>query len=210
MYRRRWITSIYTKSHIQSSSYVPLILQKVLYDRFIPQLQQSSISDVPLDVLPLNISYGLDFLSAFIFGLHYGTNFIEDVPSRDEWFHHYMQSHSEKKLYWVQEHPTLTKTLARLGFRLIPGWTDAAQQWMEDWALDIVDRIEADKDADVPDVELPSTATTAYTQFKTSITNDHRTSKDSNVTLGRMEMRLQLASECLDHLCTHEKTLLAP
>lgn len=204
MHRRRWITSIYIKSHIQSSSYVPLIIQDVLYKRFIPILQHASDTDESLDILPLNLSYSLDFVSAFIFGLPYGTNFIQDVSSRDEWLHYYLQSHNERNLYWLQEHPILTKTLARFGFRLVPAWADSAQHWAEDWVLKIVDRIEADRNMGAPDAEAGCVAATAYAQFKASIQSEQRAGKAETIGLNEAGMRLQLASECLDHLCMHQ------
>ncbi|KAL4791184.1 cytochrome P450 [Aspergillus venezuelensis] len=96
-YRKR-LNRVYAKPYIQRSPSVRAILREILIQRVLPIVQASAAQRKPIDILPLNLAYGLDVVSAFEFGLARGTNFLEDERAREEWFAWYNESHSSRTI----------------------------------------------------------------------------------------------------------------
>ena len=70
IFRRRRSAAVYTKSSIQMSPHVRKILSTVLQERYINVICESVRDGAELDILDLNFAYGLDVVSAFIFGIY--------------------------------------------------------------------------------------------------------------------------------------------
>ena len=165
-----------------------------------PQLLNSAQSGRPIDVLGLNMAYGLDYVSAFIFGLPRGTNFIEDVGARDVWLARYLKSHPNQYMFWLLDAPKIRIWLSKLRIHVVPSWVWKAREDLDQWALRIVNQTEkamsevaADdmKDGDFPVV---------YHQLKTSMVKEDRQLGQTLHAKTPWERPSQLASECLDHL----------
>ena len=108
-HRRRRVTSPYTKRNIQGSSHVQMIKYVLLFERLLPQYLQHAASNQPLNVLPLNIAYGLDFVSAFAFGLSRGSNFLRDVRARNDWLDTFLAAQSTRTSLLVVRGTKFTK-----------------------------------------------------------------------------------------------------
>ena len=96
--RKRMISHIYSKSSVQSSPDLDKISQVMIFGRLLPLLARVAINKQPLDVLEINHASAIDFITAFIFGLQNGTNFILDSSTRRDWFKIYQQRHSSKSI----------------------------------------------------------------------------------------------------------------
>ena len=74
MDRRSRFASVFTKKSIQGSPLIKKIIDVLLFERLLPQFTQPAETRSHIKVLDLNTAYGLDFVSAFTFGLSRDTN----------------------------------------------------------------------------------------------------------------------------------------
>ena len=146
------------------------------------------------------MAYGLDYVSAFTFGLPRGTNFIEDVGARGVWLARYLKSHPNQYMFWLQDAPKMRFWLSKIGVHVVPLWVWKAREDFDQWALRIVNLTEeamsevaADdmKDGDFPVV---------YNQLKIASAKEDQQEAQSLHASIPSERPSQLASECLDHL----------
>ncbi|KAL9612053.1 MAG: hypothetical protein Q9167_003345 [Letrouitia subvulpina] len=166
----------------------------------LPHFLSSARTKTPIDVLALNMAYGLDFVSAFTFGTAQGTNFILDVHARNYWFGIYLKAFPSDYMFWLLYMPGLRKWARRIGVIIGPDWIDEARRNLEHWTLQIVDNTEQALRkrplGDMPDGDVPI----VYNQLKLAHAKE-RYAKGVDPTLSPpAEERLQIASECLDHL----------
>lgn len=132
--RKRMISNIYSKSYLQSSSEVHAISKVMIFDRLLPLLEEAANNKQPLDVLELNFSSTMDFIIAFIFGLQNGTNFIQDIPTRQEWLSIYQSRRPFR--FWAGELPGVVSFFKKLGIHITPAWVSEASKWLEDWTME--------------------------------------------------------------------------
>lgn len=83
--QKRLISNIYSKSYLQNSRDLQIISSTLLFDRFLPILDSVAGNDTALNVLDLTQALGMDFTSAYLFGLTNGTNFLCNVEYRHHW-----------------------------------------------------------------------------------------------------------------------------
>ena len=83
--QKRMISNIYSKSYLQSSPDLRTISEVMIFDRLFHVLHSAAQNDTPLNVLELSQALGMDFTSAYLFGLTNGTNFLEHVEKRRRW-----------------------------------------------------------------------------------------------------------------------------
>ncbi|KAI4214319.1 MAG: hypothetical protein LQ351_003072 [Letrouitia transgressa] len=166
----------------------------------LPHFSSSARNRTPIDVLALNMAYGLDVVSAFTFGIPQGTNFIHDVHARNYWFSMYLKAFPSDYMFWLLYTPGLRKWAHRIGVTIAPDWIGEARQSLEQWTLQVVDNTEKAlrrrSVEDMPDGDVPI----VYNQLKLAHAKE-RHAKGVDLALGASpEERLQIASECLDHL----------
>ncbi|KAL9096626.1 MAG: hypothetical protein Q9165_001113 [Trypethelium subeluteriae] len=203
---RRRVSRIYSKSFIQTSPHVQKILSAVLLDRYLPALSGDAQQTRTLNALDLNFSYGLDVITAFVFGLQHGTNFIENIDERRAWFSVYLESHPPNHMFWLLELPNLTKWLARCGLPILPQSYYDARKGLADWAMKSLtaaeEGIPSQGFEELPTGDSPlllgQIREEMIAEEKAKITSEKVSKEDP--TFLRSESRLQLASECLDHI----------
>ena len=165
-----------------------------------PQLLNSAQSGKPIDVLGLNMAYGLDYVSAFTFGLARGTNFIEDVRERDVWLARYLKSHPNQYMFWLLDAPKTRLWLSKLGVHVVPQWVWKAREDLDQWALRIVNQTEEAMSEvatdDMKDGDFP----VVYNQLKIARVKEDQQGAQTLHAKIPSERPSQLASECLDHL----------
>lgn len=201
--RKRMMSNVYSKSYLQASPHMAAISQAVICHRLLPILQRNAQSQSSVEVHELNNAITIDFVSAYIFGLASGTNFLEDVPTAREWFRIY-QSRKPFEFYY-QEVPSMTALAKMLQIPLIPKWCDKANRDMEDWGLEMIDN--AEKFLASTD---PACEPVVYKQVKQSMLK--QLSKDGiEANKGVLkQQRLELACEMYDHLTAgHETSAVA-
>ncbi|PSS12811.1 hypothetical protein M430DRAFT_124452 [Amorphotheca resinae ATCC 22711] len=83
--QKRMISHVYSKSYVLNSKDVQTLSSVLLFDRLLPCLQSVASSSTPLEVHALNEALGMDFTSAYLFGLANSTDFIRDIRTRREY-----------------------------------------------------------------------------------------------------------------------------
>lgn len=188
--RKRMISNIYSKSFLQKSPGLALISRKILFERLLPILEQCSNEGSEVEVHELNNSVTMDFVTAYIFGLPSGTNFLQDVPTREKWLDYY-QCRKPFEFYH-QEVPGLTAWARTLKVPLIPKWADTANDYMEEWGLQLCDNAE-----EYISTTDPETEPTVYKQLKRSMSKSKGNPK---------QHRLEIACELYDQLTAGHET----
>lgn len=197
--RKRIVSNMYSKSYLQSSQELHKIAQIMIFERLLPLLQKAAVSEEPLEVLELNFASTMDFIMAYIFGSANGTNFIEDVKSRQQWLFTYQSRRPFQ--FWDGEMPTLKIVSSKLGFPVVPSWVASASRELEAWTLRHCKAAEASEgEAKIQSNENTSnTAPIVYRQLRNSI---QAGSSDSN----HHPKELQIATELHDHLAAGHET----
>ncbi|KAI9371521.1 cytochrome P450 [Aspergillus egyptiacus] len=199
--RKRMLSNIYSKSFLQSSPHLRLISKTVVFDRLLPILQKAAISGMETDVHDLNQGLTMDFVSAYLFGLDNGTNFLQNEEYRREMLRLY-QCRKPFEFYH-QEVPDLLAWLKAIGIRLIPKWCDNANEILDSWGLELCDKAEASVDSTDPRVEP-----VVYKHLKQAMTKQAPlTTQHQEQQLRYIEQqRLDIACEMYDHLTAGHET----
>ena len=141
-HRKRMISNVYSKSHINSSAVLSAQTSTILYDRFLPRLHRIHSPQNPaavsspagvVDIYELLGAVTIDIVTGYIFGLAAGSNFTAGVDNCRDFLDLYNSRRSFN--FWPQELPALTAWLAKLGLRLVPDSVKAANREIEDWTM---------------------------------------------------------------------------
>ncbi|KAE8396606.1 cytochrome P450 [Aspergillus alliaceus] len=188
--RKRMLSNIYSKSFLQSSPHMRLISQTILFDRFLPIIQEAVASNTPVEVHDLNQGLTIDFVSAYLFGLANGTNWLQDPSLRQRMLHFY-QGRKPYEFYH-QEVPNLVSWLKFIGIRLIPRWCDEANEVLDTWGLGLCDRAEQCLQSTDASIEPM-----AYKQLKQAMSKQaSKTETEESL----KQQRLDIACEMYDQL----------
>ena len=199
--RRRRLSKVYSKSWLQSSVHMASITGILLHQRLLPILAQHADDGTAANMLDLSFATGLDFVSAFFFGIANSTNFLQNEGTRKRWLEEYNKSHGKSVALWIQELPDLTKWLARFGIPVIPKSRETACQELDRWGLKMCDAAEQFllKRSEGEECEAGAFPA-AYHQLKCAIARE-LTHPDLDTLLHEHpQYRLEIASELLDHL----------
>ncbi len=131
--RKRMVSNIYSKSYLQSSPDVHKIAQVMVFDRLLPIIDTLANKQESVDVLELNFSSTMDFITAFIFGLGNGSNFIQDTKTRQSWLHTYQSRRPYR--FWDGELPSIKYLSSKLGWPVVHPWVASASHVLEEWTL---------------------------------------------------------------------------
>lgn len=167
-----------------------------------PIISKSSSCGTALNILDLDFAYGLDFVSAFIFGMSRSTNFIEDAEARDRWSATYLKSHPVDHMFWPLELPNLTRWLTKVGIPVVPKWCQEAHGDLDKWALQMVDVVEEAIANQPAEETVAGNCALLYSQLKIAMAKEQQNEGSQNGMIPSQQQRLELASECLDHLGT--------
>lgn len=131
--RKRMISSLYSKSYLQSSSDLQKLSHEILFNRFLPIIEASTTENAPLNVLDLNYAASMDFMTAYIFGFPNGSNFLQDLKIRK----HFREMYDCRKPYnfWPAELRSLLSLLGRFKTLIVPQWVDYANREIENLFL---------------------------------------------------------------------------
>ncbi|KAI2930329.1 hypothetical protein CBS147321_10577 [Aspergillus niger] len=201
--RKRMLSNIYSKSFLQSSPHIHLISETILLDRLLPIIQDAASSGSPIEMHDLDQGITMDFVSAYLYGLANGTNFLQDEAFRRKILRLY-QSRKPFEFYH-QEVPNLVSWTKRLGLRLIPKWCDEANEVLDAWGLSFCDKA----DECLSSTQL-NTEPMVYKQLKQSISKQLPPKEAASYNKLIEQQRLDIACELYDHLTAgHETSAVA-
>lgn len=189
--RKRMLSNIYSKSTLQTSPHLQTVSNAVIFDRLLPILQEAADTDQPLDVHDLNQGLTMDFVSCYLFGLHNGTNHLQDHAHRKNWLHLYLCRKPFE--FYHQELPSLQGWLSCVGLRVIPKYCDEANAVLDAWALDLCAKAEESMSSTDPAVEP-----IVYKQLKQSLDKQHI--KENGSQQDEAQQRIDIACEMYDQL----------
>lgn len=87
--QKRMVSNVYSKSYLQNSEDLQTIANHLIFDRFLPILESVAEKGIEMDVLDFLQAVGMDFTSAYLFGLPNGTDFMNNVKYRRFWLQDY-------------------------------------------------------------------------------------------------------------------------
>ncbi|KAL4928586.1 cytochrome P450 [Aspergillus undulatus] len=199
--RKRMLSNIYSKSFLQSSPHLRLISKTIICDRLLPILHEAANSGIDTDVHDLNQGLTMDFVSAYLFGLASGTNFLQNQEYRREMLRLY-QCRKPYEFYH-QEVPNLLTRLKAIGIRLVPKWSNDADDILGSWGLGLCDKAEASVGS-----TDPGTEPVVYKHLKQAISKQASFETGSPMLNAEYleQQRLDIAAEMYDHLTAGHET----
>lgn len=196
--RKRMLSNVYAKSTLQTSKSLKQISSTLLGDRLLPRLERVAKNGAPIESYDLFTSLVMDFVNAYVFGLKNGSDFIRN----EQRCHDFLREYKARQNYtfWPQELPNFTSFVERIGFGrpLVPAFVKRANRDIEAWVLRMCNAAEQGID----DGEgKPEDYPTVYAQLRTSLLKESsKNSLDHSVSDLVTRHRLDLATECLDHV----------
>lgn len=167
----------------------------MIVSRILPLLESAVIEQKPVEVLELSYASAMDFITAFIFGLQNGTNFIQDVSARRNFLTTYQRPRPYR--FWASELPGLKSILNKFAPVTEPRTVQEATQVFEDWTLSHAKAAEKSLAAKVSDEEnIPTTTPVVYSQVQRSTLKSPFPYPQD----------LQIATELQDHLAAGHET----
>jgi len=207
--RKRMISHVYSKSVIHSSEAFARQAQVILYERLLPAITiAASAFQSPdgVDAHELWNATTMDFITAYLFGLKNGSNFLKDKDYRRHWLNLY---YSRKRYtFFPQELPRLTRFMKKIGIHLVPTWVNDANEELEAWTQNLCDdtiaylRDGAATDSDAANEPVVMNAILAGINKEKNLKGRESILKDE--TLKYPE--LSIASEMIDHLAAGHET----
>ncbi|RAK94783.1 cytochrome P450 [Aspergillus ibericus CBS 121593] len=99
--QKRMLSSVYAKSYLQNSMDMRVFSRHILWERLFPILQNLVRTGATVNVLPLFQAVGMDFTSAFLFGLGHSTRYLSDLGAWMNWLDEYerFKHQSREKRY---------------------------------------------------------------------------------------------------------------
>jgi cytochrome P450 len=149
----------------------------------------------------------MDFITAYLFGLKNGSNFLHNESYRRHWFGLY---HSRRTYtFFPQELPRLSQFFKRLHIHLTPTWVDDANRELEAWTKDRCNATSAYvSDGSAANDTDPANEPVVFGAVLTGIDKEKKT-KGSESVLNDTTLRypdLSIASEMIDQLAAGHET----
>ena len=126
--RKRKLSFVYSKSYIQNSAALTAILDAVLLKRLIPRAEAWSRDATEVDLHPETQALSMDVTSCYLCGLHAGSNFTEDIDTRDYYLRAFKQSMNG--VFW-HDYPQLIRWTGSLVINLVPTIVYESQKVIE-------------------------------------------------------------------------------
>ncbi|KAK4189393.1 putative cytochrome P450 E-class, group IV [Podospora australis] len=207
--RKRFISHVYSKSFIHSSPATTAQAHAILSERLLPSIEESlAESQRPhgIDVYSVFMGATMDFITGFVYGLKYGTDFLADKAYREHMLEMY-KARGEYAIY-DQELPRLTKFCRRLGIPLCPWSADSANRELCDWIKRLCDNM-------MPFIANPEAAATNPRDEPVvwkAVVGGLRKEEAANgkesllYSTALTNFELSVASELLDHVLAGQET----
>ena len=122
------LSFVYSKSYIQKSIQLTAILDVIIWGRLVSKAKVWSRDSIPVDLNSETQALSMDTTSCYLCGLDAGSNFVENVETRDYYLRAFKQS--VDGVFW-HEYPRLVKWAGRLGIHLVPHQVHESQVIIE-------------------------------------------------------------------------------
>ena len=87
--QKRLLSNVYSKSFLQTSTDLQKISEHMILKRIHPIIRSVADKGIEMDVFDFSQAIGMDFTTAYLFGLSNGTDFMNDVELRHYWLKEY-------------------------------------------------------------------------------------------------------------------------
>lgn len=87
--QKRLISNVYSKSVVQTSPDMEKLSNVLIRDRMLPIIQAVAENGQELDVFDNGQAIAMDFITAYLFGLANGTDFMNNIDYRHQWLKDY-------------------------------------------------------------------------------------------------------------------------
>ncbi|KAK5682775.1 hypothetical protein LTS10_005905 [Elasticomyces elasticus] len=197
--RKRMLSNIYAKTTLQTSPSLSAVTRVLMGERLKHRLNEIANSGESAEFYWLMAACTMDFVSAYIFGLSQGTDFIQQQEMGAKFFGDYKAR--QRFQFWPQDLPLLTKVLGKLGlqFLVIPKWVNQANADLEALILEMCDKSEQvinQSSRETAQEHWPN----VYAQLRSALLKEQQSCRnDVKVAEFVDEQRLAMASEMLDH-----------
>ncbi|TKA75251.1 hypothetical protein B0A55_05762 [Friedmanniomyces simplex] len=203
--RKRMLSNIYAKTTLQTSPSLSAITRVLLQERLTPRLREIEQSGKPAEFYWLFAATTMDIVSAYMFGLAQGTNYVQQPDVSAKFFTNYKAR--QRYQFWPQDLLSLTTWLGKVGLKwlVVPKWVDEANASMEAMVLAMCDAAEkvVSEAGGEKGMGSPEDWPNVYAQLRNALLKEKQAMKtdlSSSVEEMVMEQRLAVASEMLDHL----------
>ncbi|OTA54176.1 cytochrome P450 [Hypoxylon sp. EC38] len=215
--RKRWVSHVYSKSHIHTSPALRAQASTILNAHLLPILRASTRAEQKphgIDVHSLFCGAAMDFISSYCFGLPRSADFIRRRALREHWLALYATRKGHG--FFAQELPGVSRAFSLLRIRLTPSWVDAANRELEDWckercdaAIRVVER-EREEGRGEETLVVRDTADepVVVRALMAGIEKEFRTSGEGSLVYDTAIRRrdLSIASEVFDHVLAGQET----
>lgn len=199
--QKRKLSNVYSKSYLQSSQDMSRLSEGIVFERLLPILGNLAAESTPVNVHELNFAIGMDFITAYLFGMQNGSNFLQHVKARQEWLEIFQSR--RPYAFWASELPelvTFTWLLNNIRLHTTPSWVEFMDKKLESSCMEMCDAAKASLKPALSTGPADPTRTThpvVYSQLSQSILK----------TPSAFPQDLAIASELLDHVgAGHETT----
>lgn len=136
--RRKRFTSAFSKSAVVNSPSLRPVFQTVLFERFLPILQDKAEKEEPLEVFRTIYGLAMDLFVCWQFGLASGSNWTQNVRDRDR----YIEAYAGKAQYFFRSTEWFggISFLQKLGIDLLPKEFWECNDVCEQWNLELGDK----------------------------------------------------------------------
>jgi hypothetical protein len=204
--KRKRVAHVYGEFFLRKSSQFGAMLAEIIQGHLLPLIWEHHTKNKSVEVVGTSLAYGLDFIFTFTFGLPRGTNFLENTTHRKVFLDLCERNHPGGYSYWLHEHPHLVKTLTKLKIFIVPKWYYAASSELEEWVSKLVDEAEEALQAGLNEQNaLPGHMPLVYFHQKLAMAEELELDEGAYFH-PTPQQRLELASECLDHICKYTAT----
>lgn len=148
----------------------------------------------------------MDFITAYLFGLKNGSNFLQNEPYRRHW----LSLYQSRKTYtfFPQELPRLTRFFKFLHIHLVPTWVDDANRELEAWCKERCDATDVYLKESATKETEPGNEPVVLSALLTGIEKESKIKgRESILTDTTLKYPdLSIASEMIDHLAAGHET----
>ncbi|KAL8801945.1 MAG: hypothetical protein Q9182_004126 [Xanthomendoza sp. 2 TL-2023] len=130
------IATVYAKSALFKSSQLLAVSKAILLDVLVPRLNHDAGTSQPTELLELSYSMCLDLVNAYLFGLTNGSKFLKEEEHIKAFLEHYENRYCAES-FWPQELPLLTRSLEKVGIKLLPKSAMASKKCIEAWLMEM-------------------------------------------------------------------------
>ncbi|CAG8955887.1 hypothetical protein HYFRA_00008737, partial [Hymenoscyphus fraxineus] len=192
--RKRMMAPMYSKSNIQNSHSVASILDKVVVNTLGNEVEHWAKTETTIDVHSKFRACATDITSAWVYGIHQGTDWLHDESDAKFFIKNFNQSGAG--FFWRSELYGLVKVLAKVGLRLVPKISDEAHYKLQEWSQKKCNLLEASmKDNESNDSEARtnkrSTGTHLYGELRSAL---KKTTQENTI----------LRDETFDHILANQ------